>query len=100
MFRVGLDSLRRLSHGRGVQLMYVYFAPGKRFAFYVEVARELGCFPLFSLNFCKDESIIDIPYIQIIVTPGRLLRDKTGTENETGTGGSDPPSGRVAENRP
>jgi hypothetical protein len=78
--------------------MYVYFAPGRRFAVYFEVARELGVYPLFSLNTCKGERIIDIPYIQIIVTPGKLLRDKTGEEHETGTGGSDPPSGRVAEN--
>lgn len=78
--------------------MYVYFAPGKRFAVYIEVAGDLGIFPLFSFNACKGERIIDIPYIQIIVTPGRLLRDKTGKEHETGTGGSDPPAGRVAEN--
>ncbi|MCB1680498.1 MAG: hypothetical protein H6858_02430 [Rhodospirillales bacterium] len=78
--------------------MNVYFAPGKFFAVYLEVEWELGIKPLFSYNTCKGEIIIDIPYTQIIVTSGRLLRAGTDKKDETGTGGSDPPVGRIAEN--
>ncbi len=80
--------------------MNVYIAPCRLFAVYLEVNRELGVFPLFSFDTCKGEIIINAPYMEIIVTPGRLLKEATGSENETGTGGPAPPSQRVAENRP
>ena len=53
--------------------MYVYFAPYRLFAVFLEVDRKLGLTPSMSYTTCEGEIMIDLPYTQIIVTTGRKL---------------------------
>jgi hypothetical protein len=62
--------------GRGV--MDIYIRCRQLFAVYLEFSRALGARPFFSLNTCNGESIMDIPYGQIIITPGKRLRAEAG----------------------
>ncbi|MCD8570661.1 MAG: hypothetical protein LRY76_03890 [Alphaproteobacteria bacterium] len=43
------------------------------FAVYGEWRKEYGRKPFFSIHACNGETIIDIPYGQIIFTPRRIL---------------------------
>lgn len=42
-----------------------------------EWSKDLGIWPFFKFNTCKGETVIDIPYGQIIITPrAKLLAEK------------------------
>ncbi len=60
--------------------MFAYVKYGKRFAVYAEASKELGIRPVFRLNTCNGETILNFPYVQVILTPGRKL--KAGLEND------------------
>ena len=40
-------------------------------ALYFEISKELGSTPLFVLENCNGETIIDVPYTHIILTPAK-----------------------------
>lgn len=54
--------------------MIAYIRCRKIFAIYLEFSRAWGPRPFFRLKTCNGESIMDIPYGQIIITPGKILR--------------------------
>jgi hypothetical protein len=62
---------RRHMWGRS---MFTYRKYGKRFAFYAEMSRALGPKPFLKLNTCKGETIVNIPYGQIILTGSATLK--------------------------
>lgn len=62
--------------------MFAYVKYGKSFAVYAELSKELGSRPLFRLNTCNGETILNVPYVQVILTPGRKL--KAGTKSHDG----------------
>jgi hypothetical protein len=63
--------------------MYVYKKFGKFFAAYIEISKDLGAAPAFGIKACNGETLIDIPYGQIILTPRSVLRCEQGfKENE------------------
>lgn len=79
--------------------MFGYIKCGKLFAVHVEFAKELGARPYFSLITCKGESIIDIPYGRIIITPGKILRAELGIDgNEKADCETVVSSPRISEN--
>ncbi len=49
--------------------MTLYISYDKFFSIFIEGNRQLGLHPLFSKEYYKDETIIHMPYIQIIYTP-------------------------------
>lgn len=50
-------------------------------AIHIDVRTEYKDGIFFDINSCNKETIIDIPYIRLIYTSGRLLRDNcVGTE--------------------
>lgn len=49
--------------------MFAYLKCGKSAAIYFELSKNLGKHPIFSINSCNEETIINIPYGQIIFTP-------------------------------
>ncbi len=85
--------------------MMFYFCFGKAFAMSVEFNKEFGATPLLHKNTCKGETILDIPFGQIIYTPPNVLAVKNGLNgtdtdtNETGTPSIHASSARTAENR-
>jgi hypothetical protein len=56
------------------RVMFAYHKYGKRFAFYAEMSKALGARPFLKLNTCKGETILNIPYGQIILTGGAKLK--------------------------
>ena len=54
--------------------MFAYVKYGKHFALYAELSKELGARPFFEFNTCNGETIIDIPYGQLILTSGKKLK--------------------------
>lgn len=62
--------------------MFFYWKCGKWFAVYGELNREFGPWPFFSLNSCNEETIMDIPYARIILTPGRCLARETMIDDD------------------
>ena len=70
--------------------MYAYFRCGNLAALYLEFSKDLGHKPFFKIKACNGETIFDIPYGQVIFTPGRILNknrpetkaDKTLTHDE------------------
>jgi len=78
--------------------MFAYAKYGKRFAVYAEFSVELGGRPFFELNTCNGETIVNIPYGQIILTPGDILRAETESHDGKEQDNDIPsPSARVAE---
>jgi hypothetical protein len=47
-------------------------------AAYIELNKEFGAAPLYGINSCNGETIIDIPYGQIILTPPAVLKRNSG----------------------
>ncbi len=54
--------------------MFAYRRYGKLFAFYAEMSKALGPKPFLKLNTCKGETVLNIPYGQIILTGGAKLK--------------------------
>ena len=54
--------------------MFAYNKYGKRFTFYAEMSKALGPKPFLKLNTCKGETILNIPYGQIILTGSAKLK--------------------------
>ncbi len=79
--------------------MFTYRRYGKRFAVYAEVSKELGMRPFFRLNRCNGETVLNIPYGQVILTPGRKLsaESKSHDAEEQDTDVS-PPAAGASEN--
>ncbi len=48
--------------------MYLYRRFLNAFAVYVECTKDLGITPLFSFKSCKQETIFDLPFTQVILT--------------------------------
>ena len=46
---------------------------GRWASIHIEISKNLGKEPWMQINTCKDETIIDIPYAQVIFTPGKVL---------------------------
>lgn len=57
--------------------MFAYCKYGKHFAFYAELSKALGPKPFLKLNTCKGETVLNIPYGQIILTGGAKLKAET-----------------------
>jgi hypothetical protein len=57
--------------------MFAYVKYGKHFALYAEFSLAFGARPFFGLNTCNGETIVDIPYGQIILTGGSRLKAET-----------------------
>jgi hypothetical protein len=80
--------------------MIGYTRFGDLFAVYTEISRDMGPHPFFSLNSCNGETIISLPYAEIILTPGEILKaEKRGRENENGTRTLSEPAARAPEDR-
>ena len=56
--------------------MINYIKLGKVRGMSVEINQELGIKPFYRKNSFRHETIIDIPYIQIIYTSGRWRKEK------------------------
>ena len=56
--------------------MDLYYRLGKIFALHVEISKELGTSPFFRFYTCKGETILDIPYIQVIFTGSHSLKNE------------------------
>ena len=57
--------------------MYTYWKCGNVFAAHLEWNRDFGISPFFAIHTCKNELIIDIPNIRIIVSgPDALNEEK------------------------
>lgn len=63
-------------------------------AIYVEWSRHHSLLPLFEKNICNGETIIDIPYCRVILTPERLLDNTHDTKNRSFS----PPAAGTSEN--
>ncbi len=57
--------------------MFAYGKCGKYFAVYIEFSKELGIKPFFEFYTCNGETILDMPYGQIIITPQKILAAET-----------------------
>lgn len=49
--------------------MIMYYRWRRKFAVYCEISRELSLWPLFSVDTCNQETVIDMPWMHVIVTP-------------------------------
>lgn len=58
--------------------MSLYIKYKTLFALYIEFTVQFALTPFFRIKTCKGETIIDIPYGQIIFTPGNKLRSEQG----------------------
>jgi len=47
------------------------------FAIHFEFNTKFGITPFFSTYYCKNEVIVELPFIQIIYTPLKALAEKT-----------------------
>lgn len=56
--------------------MFAYYKCGDLAAIYVEFSKSLGLQPFFGIKTCNEETVIDIPYGQIIFTPQKKLRQE------------------------
>ncbi len=54
--------------------MFFYVSFGKKFALFIEGSAAYGCKPFLSIYGCNGEYIIDMPYVQVIVTPYAVLK--------------------------
>jgi hypothetical protein len=77
--------------------MFAYVKYGKRFAVYAEASKELGMRPIFRLNTCNGETILNLPYAQVILTPGRKLKAGPENDGEKQDKNFPPPSERTPE---
>lgn len=64
--------------------MVLYLPFCNFFALYIEFNFLFGIKPLYSKEKFKGETIIYIPYGQIIYTPSRVLKEKPRNTNVTG----------------
>jgi hypothetical protein len=55
--------------------MFAYFSNRYTGAIYLEFKKELGAQPVFAVNNCMGETVIDLPFVQIIITPRSKLSD-------------------------
>lgn len=62
--------------------MFAYVKCWHYFAVYAEMSKNLGATPFFKINTCNSETIIDIPFCQIILTPGGTLAAETKYRND------------------
>lgn len=56
--------------------MFAYFKCGKSAALYIEFSKNLGLRPFFRIKTCNGETVLDIPYGQLIFTPPRKAMQK------------------------
>ncbi|HRQ61328.1 MAG TPA: hypothetical protein PLO23_07460 [Alphaproteobacteria bacterium] len=77
--------------------MRLYIKVKSLFAIHAEWKWGYEFTPIFSIHACNGETIIDIPYGQIIFTPRRVLRLET-TKTRADQGMLDEPSSCVTEN--
>ncbi len=56
--------------------MNTYFKHTKLGAIYAELSKELGIKPFFVIKHCNSETIIHMPYMNIIITPRAALHDE------------------------
>jgi hypothetical protein len=73
-------------------MIYLHFC--RLGAIYVEWSRHHSPLPLFEKNICNGETIIDIPYCRVILTPERLLEIAHDTKNRSFS----PPAAGTSEN--
>jgi hypothetical protein len=55
-------------------------------AVYIECAKAFGMKPLFMLENCNGEIVVNLPYTQIILTPARKLKNTAPAPDEGNTG--------------
>ena len=80
--------------------MYIYKRFGRYMAVYGEFSTDLGMKPFFAFKTCNLETIIDLPYVQIILTPGSKLKAEKGHPCDDADHTSFPSSSaRAAEDR-
>jgi hypothetical protein len=78
--------------------MFAYVKYGKHFALYAELSLAFGVRPFFGFNTCNGETILDIPYGQIILTGGARLKAETESHDSEEQYKDIPaPSARIAE---
>ncbi len=78
--------------------MFAYRKYGKHFAVYAELSKELGMRPFFRLNRCNGETVLNISYGQVILTPGRKLKAESKSHDvEKQDTDVPPPPARTAE---
>ncbi|AEP10083.1 hypothetical protein MICA_1771 [Micavibrio aeruginosavorus ARL-13] len=51
----------------------IYLRFGRLYALSLDLDRRFGFMPLFAKNTCNNETIIDIPFGQVVLTPRRVL---------------------------
>lgn len=56
--------------------MIINLGMGKFFALYIECARVFGAKPLIAVKQYKSEIIVDLPFCQMIFTPGKRLKQR------------------------
>lgn len=80
--------------------MYTYWKCGNLFAAHLEWNSEFGISPFFAIHTCKNEVIIDIPNIRIIVSGSDALNKEQRQEYWYGPHqGLSKDFARIAENR-
>ncbi len=63
--------------------MFYYVKCGNFFALYIELSKNFGLKPLFKLDTCNNETIIDTPFMRSIITPRkRLIQERTCNKDE------------------
>lgn len=62
--------------------MYIYAGYRYLGAIYVECNKAFGRTPLIMIESCNGETIVNIPYVQMIITPRKVMRHNEGTHNE------------------
>lgn len=63
--------------------MRIYIRCGAWFAAWLECSPEFGLLPLFAIDSCNGETILDIPYARLILTPRqRLLAERQIRDDE------------------
>ena len=63
--------------------MLLYARCGRKFALYVQLSKSLGVKPVFAINACKGEIVLDMPWMEIILTGPKRLRHEVNVNNST-----------------
>lgn len=82
--------------------MYIYARHKYCGALYAECSKAFGAKPFCMIEHCKGETIIHLPYVQIILTPPSLLQgfQASLSEDETHDHGTNTKTKRPAKASP
>jgi hypothetical protein len=77
----------------------LYLRIGNSFAMLADMDRRYGFSPCLSFISCKGETIVDIPFIRVIITPARRLHGERDSNAEQQSAPVFKNSERTPENR-